>query len=65
MTQRELGARCGLADSHIARIEKGLYSVGFDTLQAIAEGLNCTVEIVPRQEAKHNENEKAESGGGH
>lgn len=52
MTQRELGARCGLADSHIARIEKGRYSVGFDTLQAIAEGLNCTVEIVPRQEAK-------------
>lgn len=49
MTQRELGARCGLADSHIARIEKGRYSVGFDTLQAIAEGLNCTVEIVPRQ----------------
>ena len=47
----------------------GWPSVGFDTLQAIAEGLNCTVEIVPRQTAKYNENEneneKAESGGGH
>lgn len=52
MTQRELGARCGLADSHIARIEKGRYSAGLDTLQTIAEGLNCTVEIVPRQEGQ-------------
>jgi transcriptional regulator with XRE-family HTH domain len=46
LTQRELGERCGLADTHIARIEKGRYSVGLDTLQAIAEGLNKTVDIV-------------------
>jgi transcriptional regulator with XRE-family HTH domain len=46
LTQKELGERCGLADTHIARIEKGRYSVGFDTLQAIAEGLNKTVDIV-------------------
>lgn len=46
LTQRELGEKCGLADTHIARIEKGRYSVGFDTLQAIAEGLNKTVDIV-------------------
>lgn len=46
LTQRELGERCGLADTHIARIEKGRYSVGFDTLQAIAEGLNKIVDIV-------------------
>lgn len=46
MTQAELGARCGLQATHIARIEKGRYSVGFDTLEAIAEGLGCRVEIV-------------------
>ena len=46
LTQRELGERCGLADTHIARIEMGRYSVGFDTLQAIAEGLNKIVDIV-------------------
>ena len=46
MTQRQLGVRCGLQDSHIARIEKGRYSVGFDTLQAIAEAMGGTVDII-------------------
>lgn len=46
MTQRQLGARCGLQDSHIARIEKGRYSVGFDTLQTIAEALGGKIDII-------------------
>ena len=46
MTQGELAERCGLAQSHIARIEGGRYSVGFDTLQQIAEALGCTVDFV-------------------
>jgi DNA-binding Xre family transcriptional regulator len=46
MTQRDLAAKCGLHDTHIARIEKGKYSVGFDTLEALAEAMGCRVEIV-------------------
>lgn len=46
MTQRDLAERCGLHDSHIARIEKGRYSVGFDTLQTIAQALGGTIDIV-------------------
>lgn len=46
MTQGELAARCGLAQSHIARIEAGKYSVGFDTLQQIAEAIGMTIDFI-------------------
>ena len=46
MTQGELAERCGLAQSHIARIEAGRYSVGFDTLQQVADGLGMNIDIV-------------------
>jgi transcriptional regulator with XRE-family HTH domain len=47
MTQAELAALVGtLSQSHIARIEAGRYSVGFDHLQAIAEALGGNVDIV-------------------
>ena len=46
MTQGELAERCGLAQSHIARIERGYYSAGFDQLQAIAEALGKNIELV-------------------
>ena len=46
LTQRGLGALCGLEGSHIARIEMGRYSVGFDTLQAIASAMGKNVDIV-------------------
>lgn len=49
MTQGELAERCGLNQSHIARIEAGRYSVGFDTLQAIAESLGMTVDFIKQQ----------------
>jgi transcriptional regulator with XRE-family HTH domain len=47
MTQAELAALVGtLSQSHIARIEAGRYSVGFDHLQAISEALGGNVDIV-------------------
>ena len=49
MTQDQLAALTGLERPHITRIEAGRYSVGFDTLQVIAQALGCTVDMV-RQE---------------
>lgn len=46
LTQRQLAEKCGLQQAHIARIETGRYSVGFDTLTAIAEALGKTVDFV-------------------
>ena len=36
----------GMQRNHISRIESGKYSVGFDTLQAIAEALGGTIDII-------------------
>lgn len=49
MTQRELGAKCGLQASHINRIEKGRYSVGLDTLEAIGDALGYTIDYIKRK----------------
>ena len=46
MTQGELAERCGSSQSHIARIERGYYSAGFDQLQAIAEAMGKNIDIV-------------------
>lgn len=46
MTQGELAERCGLAQSHIARIERGYYSAGFDQLQAIAEAMGKNIDMI-------------------
>ena len=46
ISQVELSERAGLIQPHIVRIEQGRYSVGLDTLQAIAKALGCTVDIV-------------------
>ena len=46
MTQTELAERCGLRQSNIARVERGYFSVGFDTLEAMAEGLGRKIDIV-------------------
>ena len=46
ISQVELAERAGLAQPHIVRIEQGRYSVGLDTLQAIAKALGCTVDMV-------------------
>lgn len=46
ISQIELAERAGLVQPHIVRIEQGRYSVGLDTLQAIAKALGCTVDMV-------------------
>ena len=49
LTQQDLANKTGMQRNHISRIESGKYSVGFDTLQAIAEALDADIRIVPRQ----------------
>ena len=46
MTQQDLADITGNQRNHISRIESGKYSVGFDTLQAIAEALGGTIDII-------------------
>ena len=46
MTQQDLAERTGNQRNHISRIESGKYSVGFDTLQTIAEQFDMKVDIV-------------------
>ena len=46
MTQQDLADLTGNQRNHISRIESGKYSVGFDTLQAIAEALGGTINIL-------------------
>ena len=46
MAQTYLAERCGLLQSSIARVERGYFSVGFDTLEAMAEGLGKKIDIV-------------------
>lgn len=48
LTQGELAERCGMAQNHISRIEKGYYSFGFDILQAVAEAMDCTITIAEK-----------------
>ena len=46
MTQQDLANKTGMQRNHISRIESGKYSVGFDTLQLIAEQFDMKVDIV-------------------
>lgn len=46
LSQDELAQRAGLQRTHIGRIEGGKYAVNIETLQAIAEALGMTVDIV-------------------
>jgi len=46
MSQQQLSEKTGLIQAHISRIERGKYSVGFDTLQLIAEALGCKIDFV-------------------
>ena len=46
LTQEQLSERAGLQRSHIAKIERGKYAVTFETVQAIAESLGMTVDII-------------------
>ena len=46
LSQDELAQRAGLQRTHIGRIEGGKYAVTLETLQAIAEALGMTVDII-------------------
>ena len=45
-SQEELARRAGLQRTHISRIETGKYAVTLETIQAIAEALGMTVDII-------------------
>ena len=46
LTQEQLSERAGLQRAHISKIEAGKYAVTFETIQAIAEAISMTVDIV-------------------
>ena len=46
LSQDELAQRAGLQRTHIGRIEGGKYAVNIETLQAIAEVLCMTVDLI-------------------
>ena len=51
LTQEELAIRAELQRTHVGRIEAGRYAVTLETVQAIAQALGMTVDIIdPRLE---------------
>ena len=46
MSQEQLSERAGLQRTHVSRIEAGKYAVTLETIEAIAEALGMTVDIV-------------------
>ena len=46
MNQLQLAELAGIQSSHLSRIEAGKYAVTLETVQAIAEALGMTVDII-------------------
>lgn len=46
LTQEQLSELAGLQRTHISKIEAGRYAVTFETIQAIAEAIGMTVDII-------------------
>jgi transcriptional regulator with XRE-family HTH domain len=46
LTQEQLAMMAGLQRTHVSRIEAGKYAVTLETVQAIAEAMQMTVDIV-------------------
>jgi len=46
MSQEQLAERAGLQRSHVSRIEAGKYAVTLETIEAIAQALEMTVDII-------------------
>ena len=46
MSQEDLALRAGLQRTHVSRIEAGKYAVTLETIQAIAEAIGMTVDII-------------------
>lgn len=47
MTQAQLAKRCGLPQSHIARIESGKIDLQLETVRRIFSALSCGLAVVP------------------
>lgn len=52
LTQEQLAEKLGIKQQSVSRIELGLFSVGFDMLQKIAEVLNSDIKIIKKDEEK-------------
>lgn len=48
LTQKELGQRVGLPQSHISKIEKGAVNLKLSSLVEIARALDLEIMLVPR-----------------
>ncbi len=49
LTQKELGQRVGLPQSHISKIEKGMVDLKLSSLVEIARALDLEITLVPRK----------------
>ncbi len=49
LTQKELGQRVGLPQSHVSKIEKGAVNLQLSSLVEIARALDLEVKLVPRK----------------
>jgi transcriptional regulator with XRE-family HTH domain len=49
LSQRELGARAGVTQASIARIEQGRISPRFETLDRLLDACGFELEVVPRR----------------
>ncbi|MGT2514558.1 helix-turn-helix domain-containing protein [Sphingomonas panni] len=49
LTQKELGQRVGLPQSHISKIEKGTVDLKLSSLVEIARALDLELTLVPRK----------------
>lgn len=49
LTQRELGQRVGVPQSHISKIEQGGVDLQFSSLTELARALDLELKLVPRQ----------------
>lgn len=49
LSQIALAELSGVGSSHIARIEKGYYSVGVDVLAKLADALNVELDFNPKK----------------
>lgn len=47
MTQAQLARRCGMAQSQVARIEKGKVDLQVGTLRRLLEALDCRLIVAP------------------
>ena len=46
LTQEQLAEKAGLQRTHVGRIEAGKYAVTLEVVQAIAEAIGMTVDII-------------------